>query len=45
MRLLNEIDDFRDRLSVHERTGNTVSVESPIAELDRDTQDGPDHPW
>lgn len=42
--LLNEIDDFRDRLSVHERTGNTVSVESLIAELDPDTQDGLDHP-
>lgn len=35
--LLDEIDDLRDRLSVHERTGNTVSVESLIAELDLDT--------
>ncbi|WKW86429.1 hypothetical protein SEA_SHROOMBOI_43 [Mycobacterium phage ShroomBoi] len=31
--LQEELEDLRDRLSVHERSGVTVSVDKPMAEL------------
>lgn len=31
--LLEEIEDLKDRLSVHERTGVTISVDKLMAEL------------